>query len=68
MANAGHRSGPSEHAGGYVCNELYYRLLHTGRPSLFIHVPDDIDPRRLAAPLALGIARAVIAWSRDVPR
>jgi pyroglutamyl-peptidase len=34
-------ASPSEDAGGYVCNDLYYRLLHAEiAPTLFVHVPD----------------------------
>ena len=31
----------SDDAGGYVCNDLYHRLLHARiAPTLFVHVPD----------------------------
>ncbi len=31
----------SYHAGTYVCNCVYYHLLSTGTPGVFIHIPDD---------------------------
>lgn len=58
-------SETSDDAGGYVCNDLYYRLLHAGVPALFVHVPHDVQVERVAAPLSQGIGRAVIASSRD---
>lgn len=45
LAGAGVPAGTSDHAGGFVCNHLYYRARHTietrglGIPMAFIHVP-----------------------------
>ncbi len=61
LAAAGIASSPSEDAGGYVCNDLFFRLLQARRRALFVHVPSHLDVPRAAAPMALGIARAVIA-------
>ncbi len=55
----------SEDAGGYVCNDLLYRLLHAAargdgpRAVCFIHLPPRADqwPR-----LAQGLMQAVVAW------
>lgn len=58
---AGIASDVSYDAGGYVCNDLLYRLLAAGERALFVHVPEDVDVRKVAQPLALGIARSVIA-------
>ncbi|MBX3273041.1 MAG: hypothetical protein KF729_22450 [Sandaracinaceae bacterium] len=58
---AGVEVEPSDDAGGYVCNDLYYRLLHAGARALFVHLPADVEVWRLAAPMADGIARAVVA-------
>ena len=60
----------SDDAGGYVCNDLYYRLLWAARvegapPVLFVHVPPDVDPDRVAAPLATGVARALLRTARS---
>jgi pyroglutamyl-peptidase len=58
LASRGVEAERSDDAGGYVCNDLYYRLLH-GRiaPTLFVHVPDlpeDLGelPRALAESFA----------------
>jgi pyroglutamyl-peptidase len=54
LASRGIDAERSDDAGGYVCNDLYYRLLHVLRvPALFVHVPDlpeDLGelPRALA--------------------
>lgn len=61
LAAAGVATDASEDAGGYVCNDLYYRLLAAGRRALFVHVPEDLRIDRVAGPMALGIARAVVA-------
>ena len=61
---AGIYSFASDDAGGYVCNDLFYRLLHAGAPTLFVHIPEHLDVRRAAAPFARGIARAARAWAR----
>lgn len=59
----------SEDAGGYVCNDLYYRLLRaqaqgTSPAVLFLHVPQDADrspqlPGALARALAIALAASV---------
>lgn len=57
----------SESAGGYVCNDLFFRLLHAAdrreicRPILFVHVPPDAHTD-VRLPQALG--RAFIAGVR----
>ncbi|MCB9597113.1 MAG: pyroglutamyl-peptidase I [Sandaracinaceae bacterium] len=61
---AGIYSFASDDAGGYVCNDLFYRLLHAGAPTLFVHIPEHLDVRRAASPFARGIARAARAWAR----
>jgi len=60
----------SSDAGGYVCNDLFYRLLHAQPIArmTFIHVPAHVRVAQVAGPLARGIARAVIASVRDVSR
>jgi pyroglutamyl-peptidase len=57
----------SDDAGGYVCNDLYYRLLGEPLPVLFVHVPEDADRRpglghALAEALAAGFARVATRW------
>lgn len=56
----------SEDAGGYVCNDLYFRLLHAGRTGrgprrvLFVHVPPDPEAHTgsaLLAAAAMTLAR-----------
>jgi pyroglutamyl-peptidase len=54
----------SDDAGGYVCNDLYYRLLAARVPALFIHVPTHAS-HELARPLATGIALSVRALVRS---
>ncbi|MEZ4335383.1 MAG: hypothetical protein R3B82_02045 [Sandaracinaceae bacterium] len=61
LAAAGIATDTSDDAGGYVCNDLYYRLLHAGWRTLFVHLPPDVAVDRVAGPMALGIARAVLA-------
>jgi pyroglutamyl-peptidase len=56
---AGLDAEASEDAGGYVCNDLYYHLLHAGRRALFVHLPSDAA-RWEALPAAL--ADGVAAW------
>lgn len=68
LAAFGIQSARSQDAGGYVCNDLFYRLLQSGRRALFVHVPSDVAVRRVAEPLAAGIARAVIASASRVDR
>lgn len=62
----------SSDAGGYVCNDLYYRLLHAGVPTLFVHVPPDIRVDAAADALAEGFTRALGrrtgCWSGSGPR
>lgn len=51
----------SDDAGGYVCNDLYFRALaRAARPTLFVHVPTDVM-RLVGLPEALAeaIAKAV---------
>lgn len=65
------RGIPTEHsrdAGGYVCNDLFFRLLHARCRALFVHLPAEVDVLRVAHPLADGIARAVIASASHVHR
>jgi pyroglutamyl-peptidase len=56
----------SDDAGGYVCNDLYYRLLHAARAGdgparvLFVHVPPRPEPRTgkaLVEAAAITLAR-----------
>lgn len=49
----------SDDAGGYVCNDLYYRLLrNAGMPVLFVHVPTGADTNAaLPAALASALSR-----------
>jgi pyroglutamyl-peptidase len=58
LASRGVDAERSEDAGGYVCNDLYYRLLHARTVQvLFVHVPDlpeDLDE------LARSIAESFI--------
>lgn len=62
LESAGLACAPSDDAGGYVCNDLYYRLLAAAARGdgpnhvLFVHVPSEAD-RLVALPGAL--ARAV---------
>ena len=35
----------SYHAGTYVCNSIYFHLLSSGVPGVFIHIPDDLRSR-----------------------
>jgi pyroglutamyl-peptidase len=50
MAVAGHAVGISNHAGSYVCNHLYYSVLHAlaergqGPRAVFVHVPWSYEP------------------------
>ncbi len=50
MVMAGHAVGISNHAGSFVCNHLYYSVLHAlaergqGRQALFVHVPWSYEP------------------------
>lgn len=54
----------SDDAGGYVCNDLYYRLLHALRvPTLLVHVPDlpedlGVLPRSLAEAFVEAVRRS----------
>jgi pyroglutamyl-peptidase len=59
MRAAGHAPRRSHDAGGYVCNDLYYRLLHARLRALFVHVPADVDVSRIARPLAEGVAASL---------
>lgn len=58
---AGHAPRRSHDAGGYVCNDLYFRLLHAGWPALFVHVPAAVDVAKVARPLAAGLAASLRA-------
>jgi pyroglutamyl-peptidase len=49
----------SDDAGGYVCNDLYFRLLAAGVRAIFVHVPEDVSPMCIAHPLACGAAVSV---------
>jgi pyroglutamyl-peptidase len=60
LAAAGVPHGFSDDAGGYVCNDLYYRLLAARVPVIFVHVPADVS-LHVARPLAQGVARSVRA-------
>ncbi len=70
LRDAGLACAPSDDAGGYVCNDLYYRLLAAARRGegpahvLFVHVPSDAD--RLA-PLPDALARALASALRRDP-
>lgn len=68
----GLRSEPSTDAGGYVCNDLYYRLLHAGVPTLFVHVPPDVRVDVAADALAdgftRGLGRRTGCWSASARR
>lgn len=66
LAAKGIECAPSDDAGGYVCNDLYYRLLAASRrgeaPSriLFIHLPANAATlTELPDALAQAIARAL---------
>lgn len=49
----------SRDAGGYVCNDLYYRLLCAGVPTLFVHLPPDVRVDLTADALADGFSRGL---------
>lgn len=57
----GHAVVRSEDAGGYVCNDLYFRLLHAGWRALFVHVPPRVDVSRVAGSLAEGAAVSLLS-------
>jgi pyroglutamyl-peptidase len=69
LGAAGLACAPSDDAGGYVCNDLYYRLLAAASRGegpehiLFVHVPLDADrlvtlPGALAAAVAAALPRS----------
>ncbi|HPQ38755.1 MAG TPA: Mur ligase family protein, partial [bacterium] len=72
LQQSGMNAGVSLHAGTFVCNALYYailfRLLNTGIPCLFIHVPMTTDPRELRslAAMILEIAERLKTGDRCV--
>ncbi|MCJ2028140.1 peptidase C15 [Methylobacterium sp. J-043] len=47
LRRAGLDAAASREAGRYLCNASYYRVLATGRPALFLHIP---MPRRTRRP------------------
>jgi pyroglutamyl-peptidase len=63
LESDGFACAPSDDAGGYVCNDLYYRLLSAAARGegpahvLFVHIPSDAD--RLA-PLPGALASAIV--------
>lgn len=63
LRSAGIDARISSDAGGYVCNDLYFRLLMNATvPVLFVHVPSDAHaltklPPALATTLASEVAR-----------
>jgi pyroglutamyl-peptidase len=70
LGAAGLACAPSDDAGGYVCNDLYYRLLTASARGdgpahvLFVHVPSDADqlaalPGALAAAVAAALPRSL---------
>jgi pyroglutamyl-peptidase len=66
LVAAGLECVPSDDAGGYVCNDLYYRLLAAARrgeaPSriLFVHLPENAaEQSALPEALARAVARAI---------
>lgn len=40
---AGFDAGVSDDAGAFLCNHVYYRLLHAGRRAVFVHLPRTPD-------------------------
>lgn len=58
---------PSDDAGTYVCNDLYFRVLEahareTAPPAAFVHVPIDAhEMPRLADALAEGMVHAMLS-------
>ncbi len=64
----------SDDAGGYVCNDLYFRLLDAHRggaapPTAFVHVPLGADEiPRLRDALAEGMANALLALAQPGER
>jgi pyroglutamyl-peptidase len=63
---AGFAAVASDDAGGYVCNDLYYRLLGAGLPVVFVHVPEDADALPgLGTALAEALARGFVAMGQS---
>ena len=46
LRRAGLDAAASREAGRYLCNASYYRVLATGRPALFLHIPMPPRTRR----------------------
>ena len=62
LRRAGLDAAASRDAGRYLCNASYYRVLATGRPALFLHIP--MPPRTRRPQLGGGRGRpALDLWA-----